>query len=356
MKYLCSDRDLVPSRKLLLVDQLYGWTAFHAIFSIEGIEIRKRASVFKFIERSIRSEGKSHRHFLRMTDDDGDTIFHSVVNHLDKKDSNVLKTMFRLVDDSVTKSLLQCPNKRKHTPLRRAFQMRKWEFVEVLLKKCIQFQVLPELTGIRRYLRRTGKSKTLLHKAFLLTNHAAKYLRLHLNTCWQCNRSDNEIKDSLLVPDETGVTPWWYLLDTQRDDEVVKEVILVLVDFGIEVGSLYCDTRDKSNLLHTVFKQRRTELAEFLDARGVDPDQEDLRGRRARNRAKKLLMASEASHEFFDDPESDDDHDSVDSDQQESRCPSPSEHSELVSGRLPLVSRVVCCYLTYCTLPARAAV
>lgn len=161
------------------------------------------------------------------------------------------------------------------------------------------FCILPELTGAQHSPTEPGSpTTTLLHQAFEHAEFAAKYLEIHMRTCKYWNFTDEEIMDSLLVTDQTihENTPWSYLFDTQRDDDVVIGVLKVLTVFDIQVESLYTDKESQSNLLHPAYKQNREKLIAFLEEAGIDPKVPNKHGLQARDRRKstsyRLKMAT----------------------------------------------------------------
>ncbi len=271
MKYHLSGKTSILPETLMLRDEQYGWTAFHALFSYRGIDLQRRTSIFKEFQSMRTARGVRPIQLLKSQDRDGDTVFHSAINH--RVDKEVIKMMISKFQRKTAKSLLQVQNRKKLTPLQRAFQLREWELVKVLLSQCIELNILPGLTGVRANI-----SKTLLHRAFGLADHAAEYLRIHLRTCRECRISNFEVMQSLLVKDKKLLTPWHYLAN-EKDDDVIKAVVAVAVEHGIDINELYID-ETRSTLLHQMEKQCRPALAEFLESRGANPRQVNCYGLR----------------------------------------------------------------------------
>lgn len=294
MGYLSKPSNIIrsmPSETFMLQDKELR-TVFHAVVSIKGVDLEKRTKVFQELMK-LRS-GVDILELLKMTNHFGNTIFHSLVNN--QSDKAILEMVIECVETEVTCSLLQVRNKDKLTPLERAFVLQKWGFVEVLLLKVMEFRILPEITGVRQSPTEVGSpTRTLLHRAFEHADYAAKYLEIHMKSCMLCKLTDAEIMGSLLAADEAGRgnTPWYYLFDRQRDDDVVIEVLKLLREFDIHVKRLYTNRESRSNLLHPAYKEDREKLITFLIDIGVDPKQENEGGRRAEDRRKALSVSAE---------------------------------------------------------------
>ena len=89
-------------------------------------------------------------------------------------DSERIKLLLKQIP-SYTQHMLQSRNKKGETPIERAFDLQEWDAVGILLKKCIQNKILPELTGIGT---EVPNVKTLLHKAFARKD--VEYLQIYL--------------------------------------------------------------------------------------------------------------------------------------------------------------------------------
>lgn len=169
---------------------------------------------------------------------------------------------------SYTKHMLQSRNKKGKTPIERAFDMQEWAAVGILLKKCIQHKILPELTGIGT---EVPNVKTLLHKAF--ERKDVNYLQIYLATCRECN-----VKPGLLVPTKKGCTPWWYLLMNHKDLTLMQRALDTLVEFGVDIDTLYIDTASRASLLHEAYRRNNEVLVKCLDEAGANPEIKDALG------------------------------------------------------------------------------
>lgn len=169
---------------------------------------------------------------------------------------------------SYTKYMLQSRNKKGETPIERAFNMQEWDAVGILLKECIQHKILPELTGIGT---EVPNVKTLLHKAF--ERKDVNYLQIYLAVCRECN-----IKPGLLVPTKKGHTPWWYFLMSHKNLTLMKRALDTLVEFGVNINTLYIDTASRASLLHEAYRRNNEVLVNCLVEAGADREVKDARG------------------------------------------------------------------------------
>ena len=169
---------------------------------------------------------------------------------------------------SYTQHVLQSRNKKGETPIERAFDLQEWDAVGILLKECIQNKILPELTGIGT---EVPNVKTLLHKAF--ERKDVDYLQIYLAVCGECN-----VKPGLLVPTKKGHTPWWYFLMNHKDITLMQRVLDTLVEFRIDINTLYIDRASRASLLHEAYRRNNEVLVNCLVEAGADREIKDARG------------------------------------------------------------------------------
>ena len=182
-------------------------------------------------------------------------------------DSERIEVLLKQIP-SYTQHMLQSRNEKGETPIERAFDLQEWDAVRILLKECIQNKILPELTGIGTEVTNV---ETLLHKAF--ERKDVKYLQIYLDVCEKCN-----VKPGLLVPTKKGHTPWWYFLMNHKDITLMQRVLDTLVEFSVDINTLYIDRASRASLLHEAYRRNNEELVNCLVKAGADRELKDARG------------------------------------------------------------------------------
>ena len=203
---------------------------------------------------------------LGAKDSDGDTPLSSMIR-TGNVDSECIALLLQQIP-SYTKHMLQSRNKKGETPIERAFDLQEWDAVGLLLKECIQNKILPELTGIGA---EVPNVKTLLHKAFERKN--VEYLQIYLAVCRECN-----VKPGLLVQTKKGHTPWQYFLMSHKNLTLMQRALDTLVEFGVNINTLYIDTASRASLLHEAYRRNNEVLVNCLVEAGADREVKDARG------------------------------------------------------------------------------
>ena len=204
-------------------------------------------------------------------DRDGDTPLHSVVK---TGDVNRLYILLDLLPPKLIRNILEMPNKLGQTPLKVAFDQEEWKTLELLLEYCIKNGLCSNLTGVGENL---PASKTLLHHAM------DKGCSQFVETYFDVTTRNGYGKPGLLVYDENGRTPWFYLMN-HKDSKILGSILDTLKKHNIGVNELITDKFSQSTMLHLAYRKQHQDCIQLLEEAGADPKKKDMRGLRADQR------------------------------------------------------------------------
>ena len=244
-------------------DTQFRWTLVHALCSSD-----LPANVCKSILACLKEKCLISQ--ITAKDAEGDTPLSSAIRSRVKPE--IIELLLQQVP-SYTKVMLETRNEKHETPLDRALDMRQWKIVRMLLKRCIENSLLPELTGISPD---AMKSETLLHRAFQCGK--VKYLQIFLEVCRECEVEPQQVHRALVMQTEGGCTPWYYLMN-HTCLKTMEKTIEILRLFEIDINSLYIDSKtQKSSLLHEAVRRNHKPFIELLLRSGANPHLKDARG------------------------------------------------------------------------------
>ena len=180
--------------------------------------------------------------------------------------------------------LLLEPNRRGELPIVVAFNLQRWEIVEVLLEACIECKVLPELTGVNAGSSELGKS--LLFKA--MKRGHIPYLEIFLRVYQKCTNSIP--MRAMQLSDKKKHTPWYYFLSL--DVEKIEMGLGHLNKHGVDINELLCDKAGRTCLLHEAFRRDNHTVCDLLVKYGAKQDQLDAKNRFPQQRRRILSIDS----------------------------------------------------------------
>ena len=254
-------------------DKQFNWTLVHALFSSDLPMNVCKSILVHLKEKYLISQ-------ITAKDAEGDTPLSSAIRSRVKPE--IIELLLQLVP-SCTDIMLVTRNEKNETPLDRALDMREWKMVRILLKKCIEKRFLPELTGISPD---AMKSETLLHRAFQCGK--VKYLRIFLEVCQECRVDPKQVQRALVIQNECGCTPWYYLMN-HTCMKTMKKTLEILRIFHIDINSLYIDSEtQKSSLLHEAVRRNHKGFIDLLLRSGANKNLEDARGLKPFDRKRKV--------------------------------------------------------------------
>jgi len=225
-------------------------------------------------------KGKGLISQISAKDAEGDTPLSSAIRS--RVEPEIIELLLQQVP-SYTKRMLETRNDKHETPLDRALDMRQWKIVKMLLKRCIESSLLPELTGISQD---TMKSETLLHRAFQCGK--VKYLRIFLEVCQECKVEPQQLQRALVMQTEGGCTPWYYLMN-HTCMKTMEKTVEILRLFNIDINSLYIDSKTKkSSLLHEAVRRNHKAFVDLLLRSGANKDLQDARGLKPFDRRRRV--------------------------------------------------------------------
>lgn len=200
---------------------------------------------------------------LNVPDVDEDLPIHSAIQ-------SKSRTIDLFVRGDEVKKILCARNKNGKTPIELAFDHRHREAIEFLFNKCVDHQVLTDLTGIGC---RKGPSDTLLHKAFDRDDMTTWpwFLEIVVEACKKANQ---KILPVLQIPNKRyGYTPFKYLMNcmhpkdpsSQAKLKYFEKVLVILNSNDIDLQSVYTDPSSKRTMLHAAKRKHYEECSKMLE-------------------------------------------------------------------------------------------
>ncbi len=205
---------------------------------------------------------------LLAEDKDGDIPLQSAIRSMAPKD-----IIEHILKQKAAKDMLCSCNKKGQVPLNTAFYFRCWDIVEVILDKCIQYNQVPELTGVNA--PADLKNNTLLHISF--EKGSTKYFEIFLKVCRSRGIEGKQLLAALSIPNKKNETPWYHAIHS-LGKKSFKKVLKSLQDSAIDINSLFTDPDTKSTMLHEAQRMnkhhhllKRYGAKEIANANGILP-------------------------------------------------------------------------------------
>ena len=256
-------------------DQKNAWRMTHASVALRvrtdssDREIQE-AEICKQVLTALKQ--RSYLSLYAAKDRDGDTPLHSVVK---TGDVNRLKILLDRLPPKLLRDVLEMTNKLGQTPLKISFEQEEWDMLEVLLDYCIKNGLCSNLTGVGENL---PASKTLLHHA--MDKGCSQFVETYFDVT---TRNHEYGKPGLLVCDQNGRTPWFYLMN-HKDSKILRSILCTLQKHKININELITDKFSRSTMLHLAYRKQHQECIRLLIEAGADPERQDMRGLRAEER------------------------------------------------------------------------
>ena len=256
-----------PARLLRQKDQSTGWKITQALFGMPADEIDLE-------ECRLVLEVLKERKLIGVCagkDRDGDTTLNTAVK---TGDENRLKVLLDQLPPTLLNKILETPNKQCKTPLQLAFDRRNWPVLQTILELCVKNRLCSQLTGIGENLT----ANTLLHQA--MDKGECHFLGIYLDTT---SENPDCGVPGLLVCDETGQTPWSYLMN-HCNHQFLEDTLRVLNRHKVDVNELITDKNSRSTMLHLAYRKNCLSCINLLENAGAKPEKKDKRGFRADQR------------------------------------------------------------------------
>ncbi len=208
-------------------------------------------------------EDEGYDIYVIWMDNDGDIPLHSAIKGMANKE------YIKVFADTIrkyTKNTLTSKNDQEEVPLDLAFELGHFKAVEVLLELSIYHGVLAHLTGVHAL-----RGTTLLHKAFKRGH--VEYFEVLLMVCAKLHI---QILPVLLIPDNKGNTPWHFLMNRNKHDEI-ETVLSLCRKYQVDINDLYLNLEKRTSMLHAAVRRNGVRCENTLRKWGAK-DQPDKRG------------------------------------------------------------------------------
>ena len=206
---------------------------------------------------------------------DGENPVHSAVKTGNIKRLQLLLQLARKKDLPIPmKAILETKTKKGRTPLQVACNKKKYDIVEPFLEVCVEEGFCQDVTGVSApNLSSRCKSAKMLPEA--IAKGSWEVLHIFLRVLRKSNYDTEAIIQILNLPDEKGVSPWFYLMEC--DTDVLRKVCEILRDYDIALDDLEAD-KYRSTMLHLAYRANCTERVTILEEFGSDPNHKNTRG------------------------------------------------------------------------------
>ena len=251
----------LPPEMLTLKDAKQGKTLCHTLVSCDqGFTSIEVIHLLELFEEHILQQCMSCQ------DSSGNTPLHCSVDvqirppcSMDVKDANTDTVKFILHFTS-HESLLVL-NNNNLTALELSFEKKFWSITQMLIERQIKTGASCAAELLQQYVLKAATKDGgayFLYQLLDLREHFCPDLNLNFGSS------------------ESSRTPWWYLVNSTKDVNVMKRVLQALKDHSIEFNSLLTRTEGEGNFVEEAMKKNVTLFKAIQRVAGWEHSEEDL--------------------------------------------------------------------------------